>query len=126
LGAWQGYEGTDLDVVIDLGSVKSVSRVQIECLQDNKSWIFFPPSVEFSFSSDGSSYLSPASVANTVSEKDEMIRLKEFAVAPQSVKARYVRVRAKNIGVCPEWHKGAGSKAWLFVDEITVTTRQVL
>jgi len=123
LGAWQGYEGTDLDVVIDLGSVKSVSRVQIECLQDNKSWIFFPPSVEFSFSSDGSTYLSPASVANTVSEKDEMIRLKEFAVAPQSVKARYVRVRAKNIGVCPEWHKGAGSKAWLFVDEITVTTR---
>jgi len=24
------------------------------------------------------------------------------------------------VGVCPEWHKGAGGKAWLFVDEIFV------
>lgn len=123
LGAWQGYEGTDLDAVIDLGSTKSVSRVELGCLQDINSWIFFPRSVEFSFSPDGSSFLSPASVSNTVSEKDEMIQTKEFAVDPPSVKARYVRVRAKNIGVCPEWHKGAGNKAWLFVDEITFTTR---
>ena len=123
LGTWQGYEGTDLDAVIDLGSVKSISRVQLGCLQDINSWIFFPRSVEFSFSSDGSTFPSPAGVTNTVSEKGEIIRLKEFAIDPPSLKARYVRVRAKNIGLCPEWHKGAGSKAWLFVDEITVTTR---
>ncbi len=125
LGAWQGYEGTDLDAVIDLGSVTSVSRVGLGCLQDNNSWIFFPRSVEFSFSSDGSTFLSSFVAANTISEKDEVIQTREFAVEPQSVSARYVRVRAKNIGVCPEWHKGAGSKAWLFVDEITVTTRSI-
>ncbi len=123
LGAWQGYEGIDLDAVIDLGSVKPVSRIQLGCLQDNNSWIFFPHSVEFSFSSDGSTFLNSTVVSNMVSEKDEMIRVKDFAVDLQSVKARYVRVRAKNIGVCPEWHKGAGSKAWLFVDEIIVTAR---
>jgi hypothetical protein len=123
LGAWQGYEGTDLDAVIDLESVKPISRIELGCLQDNNSWIFFPRTVEFSFSSDGSTFLLPSTIANTVGEKDEMVRLKEFAVDPQSVKARYVRVRAKSIGVCPEWHKGAGNKAWLFVDEITVTTR---
>jgi len=27
---------------------------------------------------------------------------------------------AKNRGVCPAWHPGAGQKAWLFVDEIAV------
>jgi hypothetical protein len=36
------------------------------------------------------------------------------------VPARYVRVRAKNVGVCPAWHPGAGGKAWIFVDEIIV------
>lgn len=56
LGAWQGYEGNDLDAVIDLGGTKPVSRVSLGCLQDNNSWIFFPTSVEFSFSSDGASY----------------------------------------------------------------------
>jgi predicted alpha-1,2-mannosidase len=123
LGAWQGYEGTDLDAVIDLGSVKSISRVQLGCLQDNNSWIFFPRSIEFAFSSDGSMFDNSTIVTNTVSEKDETIQVKEFQIDPESVKARYVRVRAKNIGVCPEWHKGAGNKAWLFVDEITVSTR---
>jgi hypothetical protein len=123
LSAWQGYEGVDLEAVIDLGSVKSVTRIGLGCLQDNNSWIFFPRSVEFAFSSDGSTFLNPATVTNTVSERDEIIRVEDFAVRLSSVTARYVRVRAKNMGICPEWHKGAGNKAWLFVDEITVTTR---
>jgi hypothetical protein len=33
---------------------------------------------------------------------------------------RYIKVRAKNIGACPDWHPGSGGKAWLFVDEIMV------
>jgi hypothetical protein len=36
------------------------------------------------------------------------------------VKARYIRVVAKNTGVCPAWHLGKGEKAWMFVDEIVV------
>jgi predicted alpha-1,2-mannosidase len=123
LGAWQGYEGTDLDAVIDVGTVKAITRVELECLQDNNSWIFFPHSVDFSFSLDGSTFPNSIVVSNTVSEKDALIQTKVFGVDVQSIKARYVRVRAKNVGVCPEWHKGAGSKAWLFVDEINVTAR---
>jgi hypothetical protein len=34
-----------------------------------------------------------------------------------------VRVKAKSIGVCPAWHKGAGNKAWLFVGEIVIETK---
>jgi hexosaminidase len=35
-------------------------------------------------------------------------------------KVRYITIKAKNVGVCPPDHPGAGGKAWLFVDEITV------
>ncbi|MCX6134240.1 MAG: GH92 family glycosyl hydrolase [Ignavibacteriales bacterium] len=120
LGAWQGYEGNDLDAVLDLGSIKRVSRIALGCLQDNNSWIFFPTSVEFSLSSDGVSFGNPVVVANNVSQKDEGVRLKEFSTDTRSASARYVRIRAKNVGLCPEWHKGAGSRAWLFVDEINL------
>jgi hexosaminidase len=34
--------------------------------------------------------------------------------------ARYVRVTAKSVGLCPPWHPGRGQNAWLFVDEIIV------
>ena len=50
------------------------------------------------------------------------VALKEFSETYDAT-ARYVRVRGRNIGTCPPWHKGAGSKAWLFVDEISVELR---
>ena len=123
LGTWQGYEGNDLDAVIDLGSAKKVTHLGLGCLQDNNSWIFFPRSVEYSFSSDGATFGNTVIVTNTVADRDEMVQVKDFALDLQSVEVRYIRVRAKNIGVCPEWHKGAGSKAWLFVDELVVNTK---
>ena len=33
---------------------------------------------------------------------------------------RYVHIQAINRGVCPDWHDGAGGKAWVFADEIIV------
>jgi hypothetical protein len=34
--------------------------------------------------------------------------------------ARYDKIFAKSIIICPDRHKGAGGKAWLFGDEIVV------
>ena len=39
---------------------------------------------------------------------------------PKGGAVRYVRVQAKNIGVCPAGHPGAGEKAWVMADEIVV------
>ena len=35
-------------------------------------------------------------------------------------KARFLKIRAKNVGYCPAGSPGEGEKAWLFVDEIIV------
>ncbi len=35
-------------------------------------------------------------------------------------KARYVRVKAVNLGKIPAWHPGAGFDAFIFVDEIFI------
>jgi len=43
----------------------------------------------------------------------------EFETA-QPTEARYVRVWARNRGVCPDWHPGAGGSAWIFADEIEI------
>ena len=37
-----------------------------------------------------------------------------------STKARYIKVIAKNQGVCPDWHVGEGQPAWIFADEIVI------
>ena len=120
LGGWQGYEGNNLDAVLDLDSVRTIASASLGCLQDNSSWIFFPTEVEFSFSADSISWEHSVSVQNDVSPRQTVVQIKEFAARPGLVRARYIRVRAVNLGVCPGWHRGAGGKAWLFADEIVV------
>ena len=41
-GNWQGYQGNDVDVVIDLHQLKTITKVTADFLQDAESWIIFP------------------------------------------------------------------------------------
>ncbi|MBI3112726.1 MAG: glycoside hydrolase family 92 protein [Ignavibacteriales bacterium] len=124
LGAWQGYEGNDLEAVIDLGEKKQIANVSLGCLQDNNSWIFFPVEVEFALSEDGKDFHHAAVVKNPVPPQEAGAMVKEFSRNYEGATARFVRVRGKNVGTCPPWHKGAGGKAWLFADEISVEIRK--
>jgi len=119
-GNWQGYEGTDVDAIIDLGSEQPVFKLSIGCLQEQDSWIFMPTEVIFSSSIDGKAYTEVGSVKNDADEHAPGTVVREFSLNPKSLKTRYIRVVAKNRGICPPWHAGAGKKAWVFVDEITI------
>lgn len=123
LGAWQGYEGNNLDAVIDLGSSKTITSVALGCLQDINSWIFFPTQVKFSFSENQTTWTDSIVIKNDVSQKSETAERKDFGKEVKNIQARYVRVEGNNVGICPPWHKGAGNKAWLFVDEVNITTK---
>ncbi len=119
-GRWQGFEGADLDAVVDLGGAKDVRRVAMRALQNIGSWIFLPASVEFAVSKDGTTYEVVGQPANDVPTRQGEALIKEFEARFADRPVRYVRVRAKSIGVVPDWHFGAGGKAWLFADEIVV------
>jgi len=118
-GFWLGFEEENLDAVIDLGSTEQLSNISIGLLQDVAVWIFYPEYVEISWSKDGKKYSKPQRLETGVSQQ-EMGKLLKRLTLDVKTKARYIKVHAKNIGRCPEWHTGAGGKAWLFVDEITV------
>jgi hypothetical protein len=91
-------------------------------LQDANSWIFFPPYVEFSFSDDGKTFNQSVRILNDKSQHDEHAQVFRFTQPVKGLHTRYIKVFAKNVGICPSWHRGAGGKAWLFVDELTVGT----
>jgi hypothetical protein len=117
-GKWLGFEQNDFVAEVDLGAVKSVKKIGLGCLQSQDSWIFFPKSVEISISGDGKIYKTVAKIENAPLEPDQTIMMKDFTLPLDNIQTRYVQIKAENVGVCPEWHKGAGGKAWLFVDEI--------
>ena len=121
-GIWQGYEGVDLVATIDLGNVEKIKEISCGFLQQQVSWIFFPKFVQFETSTDGAKFNVVKIFDNrSASEKfDIKAKVKDFIAKFEPQNARYVRVVAKNIGVCPDWHPGAGGKAWIFADEIVV------
>jgi predicted alpha-1,2-mannosidase len=119
-GTWQGYEGADLDAIVDLGNDQQVNRLSLGCFQDQGSWIFMPVEVDFYLSPDGITFNFVASVKNDVGEHEADPVLKEFTASFNGIMARYVRVVARNRTTCPSWHPGAGNKAWIFADEIMI------
>jgi hypothetical protein len=119
-GFWQGYEQDDLTAVIDLGGTRLVNSVSIRCAQDLSSWIFLPARVGISLSEDGLKYERSATIKNDISAKKRGVIIKEFAGRVPGKRARYVRIKAENLGVLPKWHRRAGEKCWLFADEIII------
>ena len=119
-GHWQGFEGEDLEAVIDFGRTERISAVTVGFLQNINAWIFFPERVELSVSADGKEFTTVATIPNDDSPRTAEIVIQDFAARLQGVKARYLKVLAKTIGVCPPGHPGAGGKAWIFADEIIV------
>jgi hypothetical protein len=119
-GEWQGFEGADLDVVIDLAATKKVTTVSTGFLQDTRDWIFLPQRVEYYVSQDGKVFTKTSQIENNINARKQGLLVKRFSTSLGGIEARYLKVVARNIGECPPWHPGAHGKAWLFVDEVTI------
>jgi len=120
---WLAIERIDLDVVLDLGETRTIDEVSLGCLENHNARIFAPASVEISVSTDHKDFKIAASEVYSVPETSRPAALKTLAYNLKKVQARYVRVKAKNIGALPKWHKSAASpnpSAIMYFDEIIV------
>lgn len=118
-GGWQGYHGTDFEAVIDLGSKQAVRKMGARFLDDQNAWIFLPQEVEFAVADREGKYRVVASFIEPAEAHGDAA-IQEYVREGGWEAVRYVRIKAKNTGTCPSWHKGAGSKAWLFIDEVII------
>lgn len=109
-----GFSGEDCIATIDLGKEENISFVKVHYLHHPGSWIHRPSALSIAVSTDGI-YFSPVGISNPIIANNEAIN--EFL---QPAKARFVKVHIANFGTIPAGNAGAGSKAWLFVDEIEV------
>lgn len=119
-GEWQGFEGVNLDVVLDLGKQQTINKITVGFMQDENAWIFFPTMMQVKISDDGQNYTLAGEVICDVPPMEKGVIQKDVVLDLKGQKARYVRVVGVSLGKCPYWHKGAGHPCWLFADEILV------
>lgn len=121
-GKWLGFEGDDVEIIVDLGSVKQIQSIRLSCMQNLGAWIFYPQKLTYELSRDGKNYLSAFSYHH-VAQKSDPDGFSDFPVELSNEQARYIKIKAKNMGICPSWHDGSGGKAWMFIDELMVETK---
>ncbi|MDQ3132635.1 MAG: GH92 family glycosyl hydrolase [Acidobacteriota bacterium] len=119
-GEWQGYQNQDFVAVIDLKKETEIKSVGGGFLQDARPWIWMPTRIEFETSTDGENFRKVAEIKTDVAPEDMKPQIKDYLQNIAPTKARYVRVKAVNLGKIPAWHPGAGFDAFIFVDEIFV------
>ncbi|MDN5202475.1 DUF4838 domain-containing protein [Fulvivirgaceae bacterium BMA10] len=119
---WLGFEGNDLEAVIDLGQLMPVKEVSSAFLQVTNHIVFFPKSVSYYTSQDGQHYqkLDILTNAKPLSKASKVNDIQYFESRFEPINARYIKIKADNIDKAPIWHHGAGLPAWIFVDEVMV------
>ncbi len=123
-GRWQGYQGTDLELIIDLGEKQRIPYLEASFLQDYKAWIVFPKEVTFFASSDGERYKEALHVTQTLPADEHHHQRITLGGKSEVKKARYIKIYVKNYGTLPPPHPGAGGDAYIFIDEISVRNDQ--
>lgn len=118
-GRWVGFHGTDLDAVIDLGAVDTVSSVGTHTNVSTGVWIFDAKEMKVELSTDSIHWQTVGSEQYpALTQPVTAVTSKTMSFAPTP--ARYVRLRMTTEKSMPAWHTDPGQPAFLFVDEITV------
>ena len=113
---WLGFEGKNLEAVIDFGKAQPFKKIKVGILDDVNDWIHIPKSLVVYGSKDGIDYLPIAK-----SEKGDFIEKNRYIEMPLDIKQfRYLKVILQNHGTIETGLPGADNPSWLFVDEIVV------
>ncbi len=117
-----GFLGKDLEAIIDFGETTDISEVRLHTFTRPASWIYPPKqnSIKVLVSNDGINFTLPQDEILTAEGSSNVINKITFSSLQKIVKARYIKIIAENYGIIPTGNPGAGTAAWLFVDELEV------
>jgi hexosaminidase len=113
---WLGFWGKDLNATIDLEKSETISKISINTLLSEGSWIYYPKEIQFLVSNDGINYQS----IQIISQKEIETKKGKVVIEFPKLKAKFIKIVAINNGIIVDGKPGAGSNSWLFVDEISV------
>ena len=117
---WQGWQEENMDVVIDLEENQNIQTITLGFLESHGSWIFLPLEAILSFSDDGVNFNRVEKINLKDGVQNGSANRVEAKRTSLQVFARFIRIRAINRKLCPDWHPGSGGRTWVFADEIII------
>lgn len=122
-GDWQGYQGQDVEVIMEFNEAQNIKSLAANFLEDQNSWIFYPKQVNFYVSKNGNDWTLVNEIETNKSDKDMNVSITKFETSYSTIvpeKYKFAKMIAKNFGPMPQWHEGRGNPTFIFIDEFEV------
>ena len=125
--AWQGFDGVDLDAIIDMKQVSEITKIKVNFLQNRSECILLPEKIEVFASDDGKDFEKVIEANIETPDPDKEV-IQEYLIELEALNCRYIRLKCQNPGECLVERNRRGDRketSWLFADEIEITTTDV-
>jgi hexosaminidase len=116
---WRGFQGTDVEVTIDLRERKQVEQITMGCLHNSVAWVLLPKRIRLSVSEDGGAFKA-AAVVDVAPPAAEKPGVRYTTLLHSPIQVRYLKIHVESPGVLNAWHSAAGRSSWLFLDEVQI------
>jgi hypothetical protein len=113
--AWMGFQTDSLELILRLKSPLEIEEVKIGFLEDQGSWIFGPSHIVV--------YHKGHAIGAALNKEAASSQAKEVALFSVPIeKGTYTElsIHIQPLASIPDWHDGAGTTPWLFLDEILI------
>lgn len=119
---WLGFEGNNLEAIIDLESEESISSISTAFLKVTNHIVFYPLHVTYYYSNDNKNYIKLGKIINKdpLTKTSKVNEIQYFNLEFSMVNARYIKIVAESMKQAPYWHHGSGLPSWIFADEIII------
>ncbi len=119
---WLGFEGNDMEAVIDLEQVEKISHLETAFLKVTNHIVFFPEEVTISYSVDNVTFqkIAGKKTAHPLQKGDKINDIEYLSFQFHPVEARYIKLHARSMKEAPPWHHASGLPVWTFCDEVIV------
>ena len=111
---WMGFAGGEVVIRVDFKKRRKVEKIRVSTMVNHRAWIFLPESIQVR--SKHCSF-----TANwEMPQSEEVKRLEYLTIALNGIKTKQLYIHIKNATAIPDWHSGAGTPPWFFIDEIII------
>lgn len=119
-GAWLGFVGGEVSLLIDLQQPTEISRLSLNALTYMNAWIMAPTAITVSVSDDNREFTSIAGKQYPVDTDARKRCIETYDLNFETTTTRYVKLSIQPSPALPAGHASEGATPFLFIDEIAI------
>lgn len=123
-GNWIGLQNQDLAIELKHPHQTNVEGVNIQLLKDIRSWIALPDTVSLYVKKDKEWQLIGSRIIGKKALVNDQAAIYDVEWSALNLKAiDKLKIVLHNPGLLPEAHLSAGNESYIFIDEITISSK---